>query len=1154
MRPLYQSLISIGQQGLIFVLFSIISGLFALYQQHTHSLIVSPLPALIFAVLYLSRAKSFLSSFLGTVLGFYLALGQISTGLLSAFPYVVEPILAYVLLGQTQSSKDIRLLLQTHLRHWVRPLLVITLVAPLLTQLITTLVSYSLTQTTDPISFSQLLLAKTWLIHGLNNTCFIPLFLTLGRTRALDWQPRDYLHSALSTLGIIATFVLAQRLLAADLTQSQHWLCVLYIFGLLINAHRLGFTSSGLGGASILLSLAYLAPPLATLPHWYLSAAWLTVLALHVIAAQSDQRQLVSHRQHKQQAHWQAQLQQGSHSYQTLQDQHQNLVGEHHKTSESLIQTRRRLEDTQRIAQIGDWEWNLPQDQFSWSNQLAQILHLHAVEPVQSYKTILASIDQRDRSYVDNAVVQALKNKQQFRIEFRITSTQPPHSSKLLEVHAKVLCNHQGHPSKLIGTLQDITERRRTHMLNQRLGRVVDESHEEFYVFDATHLQLLQANQGALNNLGYSHEQLITHTMPELQPEFTRKSLQQRLDSLKSDQTEQVVYQTWQQRSDYSQYPVEVRVHYSRLEIPPVYLAIVTDISERLKAEQRLRLAEQVFDNSSEGILISDNKGIIQEVNPAFCQITGYSARDLVGKNSRILRSPQQGERFYREIWSIVREVGRWQGEVWNRRKNGHVYAEWLSISMIRDKHNKPSRYIAIINDITERKINEDKIYHLAHYDALTNLPNRVLFHERLRHAIVHAQRSQQHLAVLFLDLDQFKAINDTMGHASGDALLQQASARLTRQLRRGDTIARMGGDEFTIILENIAKNNEGLDAIMNVAHKINHTLADAFQLSERNVFVSGSIGIALYPQDGDNAEELIKNADTAMYHAKAQGRNTYQLFSAEMNAKVVARLDMENNLRSAIDNQELFLVYQPQIDTQTGHIVGVEALLRWHSQTGLIPPGTFIPIAEESGLIVPIGAWVLHTACQQMRHWQQQHGIQQLRLAVNLSARQFRDPEVIPMIQQALRTSGLAPEQLELEITETLLMEDSNQATHTLTQLHQLGVRLAIDDFGTGYSSLGYLRRFPIHMLKIDRSFIGEIEDNSDDKAIVSAIIAMGHSLDIDVLAEGVETGAQHEFLKAKQCNLLQGYLFSPPLPADAFARFYERNLIAGGHISQPA
>jgi diguanylate cyclase (GGDEF)-like protein/PAS domain S-box-containing protein len=560
--------------------------------------------------------------------------------------------------------------------------------------------------------------------------------------------------------------------------------------------------------------------------------------------------------------------------------------------------------------------------------------------------------------------------------------------------------------------------------------------------------------------------------------------------------------------------------------------AILRDISARRKAEEGLRLAQRVLDVTEEVILITDANRHVIAVNPAFTRVTGFSAEEVVGKSPRFLKSGRQTPEFYAEMWETIDRAGVWQGELWNRRKNGELFPAWLTISVYRDIEGKIINYVGISSDISERHAAEARIRELAYFDPLTHLPNRTLLHDRVEQVLAKAEREGGVAALLFIDLDHFKTINDSLGHFTGDQILCQVADRMVECVRRTDTVSRLGGDEFVIVAA-----DSGIEGAAGVARKILDKVSKPYFIDTHELTVTPSIGISLYPQDGRDFETLLKHADTAMYRAKESGRNAYQFFAAEMNVAALERLMLENSMRVGLERREFVLFYQPQIELASGRIIGAEALIRWqHPQIGMISPAKFIPVAEACGLIVPLGAWVLKEACRQAVAWQVA-GLPPLCVAVNISSAQFCQQQFEEVVAGVLKSAGLAPEYLELELTESIVMENAEATIETLERLSAMGVQLAIDDFGTGYSSLSYLKRFPIDKLKIDQSFVRDIVTDSDDWAIARTVISMGQSLRLQVIAEGVETADQLEMLRGQGCNAVQGYHFSTPLPAGGFA-----------------
>lgn len=559
-------------------------------------------------------------------------------------------------------------------------------------------------------------------------------------------------------------------------------------------------------------------------------------------------------------------------------------------------------------------------------------------------------------------------------------------------------------------------------------------------------------------------------------------------------------------------------------------LMLQREIRDRKEVNKNLQLALTVLKHTSDAVVITDPNSIILHVNDVYCQVTGYERIELIGRSTKMHRSNHHGKAFYQNLWSELKQHGVWHGEMWDRRKNGQVYPKWLTIAAIYNEEGTPCNYVGIFSDTSQIKETEKQLEQLAFYDPLTKLPNRALFHDRLNYEINAASRFKKTLTLFFIDLDRFKYVNDTLGHHIGDELLIQVANRIQCCLRKSDTVARIGGDEFTVILPPSDKTQN----IKTVAEKIIKTLKQPFLLKNREVFIGASIGIVVYPENGTSYEELTKNADTAMYQAKESGRGTYKFFTGRMNRKNEARLALEGDLRRAIELDELELYYQPKIEITTGKIVGTEALIRWnHPEKGMVSPVDFIPLAEETGLIVPIGEWILRTACRQLREWHDQ-GYESLKVAVNLSARQFQDPELVRKVKMIQERANLAVDCLELEITESIAMDDVDNTIKIIDELRSMGLNILIDDFGTGYSSLSYLKKLPLHALKIDQSFVRDLTFDSDDAAIVTSIIAMAKSMNLVVVAEGVETAEQLEFLKTRRCEEVQGYYFSKPLPVE--------------------
>ncbi|MDD1607966.1 MAG: EAL domain-containing protein [Methylococcaceae bacterium] len=559
-----------------------------------------------------------------------------------------------------------------------------------------------------------------------------------------------------------------------------------------------------------------------------------------------------------------------------------------------------------------------------------------------------------------------------------------------------------------------------------------------------------------------------------------------------------------------------------------------TDIDYLKQNEDRLNLLAKVFENSGEGIMLCDATNKIVQVNQSFTNITGYLSEEVIGKSPKLLSSGNHDVAFYDRMWCTINETGYWQGEIWDKRKNGEVFPMLLGISTVRGAYDKLTHYIAVFSDITEHKAAESKIEYLAHHDPLTNLPNRTLLRDRFDQAIARAARNHSLVALLFLDLDHFKQINDTLGHDMGDRLLQAIATRLVQCLRDVDTICRQGGDEFIIVLTDLLD----MDRVVQITQKILFHLHEPFVINGLRISTSFSIGVCTYPTDGVNFLGLLNKADTAMYAAKKQGRNTFRFFSDEMNIASIERINLENGLRNAFEKGELSLHYQPQYAINGHQMLGAEALLRWEKSAGeWIAPNTFIPVAEEIGLIVPIGHWVLHEACRQNQRWHDNGAT--LTVTVNVSAVQFKQGNLVQSVRSALASSGLEPRYLELELTETTLMQNTEMVVEVMTELRKLGVKFAIDDFGSGYSSLNCLKLFIVDNLKIDASFINELSSGrAKDRSIVQAIIQLGQTLNIKVLAEGVETESQLKQLQQLGCDKVQGFYLNYPLSVEQFER----------------
>ncbi|MCE6980808.1 bifunctional diguanylate cyclase/phosphodiesterase [Pseudomonas frederiksbergensis] len=565
-------------------------------------------------------------------------------------------------------------------------------------------------------------------------------------------------------------------------------------------------------------------------------------------------------------------------------------------------------------------------------------------------------------------------------------------------------------------------------------------------------------------------------------------------------------------------------------------LGVGRDISQQRRAEKDLRMAATVFEHSTSAILITDPAGYIVQANEAFSRVSGYAVAQVLDQLPNMLTVDEQQEAHLRYVLKQLHQHSTWEGEVWLKRRNGEHYPAWVGITAVLDDEGDLASYVCFFSDISERKASEQRIHRLAYYDALTHLPNRTLFQDRLHTALQSAERQKSWVVLMFLDLDRFKPINDSLGHAAGDRMLKEMATRLLGCVDDDDTVARMGGDEFTLLLQPRVNREIALNRAIHVAEQILASLVKPFVLEGREFFVTASIGIALSPQDGSELSQLMKNADTAMYHAKERGKNNFQFYQADMNASALERLELESDLRHALEQNEFVLYYQPQFSGDGKRLTGAEALLRWrHPRRGLVPPGDFIPVLEELGLVVDVGDWVISEACRQLKTWHQAK-VRVPKVSVNISARQFSDGQLGTRIATILKETGLPPACLELELTESILMREVSEAMQILAGLKNLGLSIAVDDFGTGYSSLNYLKQFPIDVLKIDRTFVDGLPSGEQDAQIARAIIAMAHSLNLAVIAEGVETHEQLDFLREHGCDEVQGYLFGRPMPASRF------------------
>jgi len=699
-----------------------------------------------------------------------------------------------------------------------------------------------------------------------------------------------------------------------------------------------------------------------------------------------------------------------------------------------------------------------------------------------------------------------------------------------------------GSISHYVSLQEDITVRKQNELRisesEYRFRAIFDNSRDAIVLLKDGHNVFV--NPACATMFGYdSAEAMLGRSMLDLFAPASRDMVRENIRRRSAGEPAPTAYEARGLRREGSELDIELRVSTYDHQGERYILAMIRDISARKQDEEKLRLWATVFENSGEAVVITDPDNRIVLVNHAFSEITGYAAAEVLGQNPRILGSGRHDLAFFQHMWLVLQRDHHWQGEIWDRRKNGEIYPKWLGISAVRDTNGQLTHYVAIFSDISERKAAQDKIEYLAHHDALTGLPNRLLLYDRFAQAAAHADRTHNKVALLFLDLDRFKTINDSLGHPVGDKLLQTLAQRLQACIRESDTISRQGGDEFVVIVTDL----RDVDTVASIAQKILEQVGQPVDINGHTLNASFSIGISLYPDDGADFDTLLKKSDTAMYHAKEAGRNAYRFFTEQMNVDALERMLIQNRLRRALEQNEFVLHYQPQIDLASGRVIGAEALVRWNNpELGLVSPNRFIPIAEETGQIVALGAWVMHEACRQAQAWRAD-GLPALTMAVNVSALQLQRGNFVETVLAALSASGLEASSLELELTESILIQNVEETLDTVRKLQSLGIKISIDDFGTGYSSLSYLKRFAVDRIKIDRSFVRDISSDPDDAAIVRAIIQMARSLRLITLAEGAETQEQVDFLRREGCEEVQGFFYSRPLTAEHFAGYLARH-----------
>ncbi|MDA8384300.1 MAG: EAL domain-containing protein [Betaproteobacteria bacterium] len=806
----------------------------------------------------------------------------------------------------------------------------------------------------------------------------------------------------------------------------------------------------------------------------------------------------------------------------------------HIRGTQALRRSQTELANAQALAHVGSWTWTVASGKVEGSAEFCRLFGLSHAPAALDLAVLLARVHPDDQSRIAQQLQAVQADGTPYTTEFRIVT--PNHVRRMVSAQGEIATrNRDGSIRQMIGTVHDITARHEAEEAvrasEEAYRLLVEQAADGIVIADPDGI-VIDANTAACRMLGMTHEGLLGQSIAHLVPadDVARVMAVRAFLAAHPGRTQ---VEEWSLiTKDGGHLPVEVS---AKILPDGRWQAIVRDITERKHTEGKLRQAATVFDNTNDGIIIADSAGRIIAVNRAFSDITGFAAEEVIAQNPRLLGSGHHDETFYREMWTMLKSTGQWRGEIWDRRKDGTVFPAWESISAVRDAGGQLTHYVAVFSDISVIKEAEAKLTALVHHDSLTGLPNRLLFSARLEQAMARADRHQQKVALMFIDLDRFKRINDTMGHAAGDELLRTIASRLRECVRKEDTVARLGGDEFTVLVEEI---RDGADAA-SLADKIILAAGQPLAIDGKDITTSASIGIALYPEDAPNAEDLVRAADAAMYRAKERGRGNYQFYTSALTRRALHHLSVEQGLRRALERGEFVLYYQPQVALADETIVGAEALLRWrHPQIGLMLPEQFIPIADDAGLINALGRWALAAACAQMNAWHLA-GLRPIRVGVNLSGRQIMQPDFAARIEQMLAAAGPLGDgfELELEITEGV-RQIAEVGGDGLAALKGLGVSLAIDDFGTCDCSLSDLQQMPVSRLKIDRSFIHGIPGDANERSLTRAIIALGHSLDLRVVAAGIETREQARFLQRLGCDEGQGYLFGKAIAADAMAR----------------
>lgn len=788
----------------------------------------------------------------------------------------------------------------------------------------------------------------------------------------------------------------------------------------------------------------------------------------------------------------------------------------------------------------GVWDWNLETNQTYYSSKWAEI---HGLSHVINHEMDVweNNIHPEDKARVFASVHDYLSDKTStYMCEYRIIDSHG-NTKWILEQGVAVARNEMGEPTRIIGVLRDTTERQLSRNALQEsesrlrglLTAIPDliwlKNPEGVYLSCNSRFEKFFGKKES-EIIGKTDYDFVDITLADSFREYDRKAMASKAPCVNEE------WITFADDGHTELLETTKTAIYDEQGNVTGVLGISHNITERKSIENELKISAYVFE-AQQGMIVTDANNTILRVNHAFTEITGYEADEIVGKNPRILSSGKNNANFYNAMWQCIANKGSWSGEIWNRRKNGEIYPEYLTITAVKDQAGIITNYVATMADITSNKEAAKEIEVLAFYDPLTHLPNRRLFTDRLSHAVASSARSRNKGALLFIDLDNFKTLNDSQGHAIGDMLLVQVAERLSHCVREGDTVARLGGDEFVVTLEDLSLQlDEAASRTKLIGEKILHHLSQPYNLDGYEYQITCSIGAALFHHHEQSQDELLKQADIAMYQAKKLGRNALCFFDPAMQTNINARVELERALNIALIDQQFQLHYQVQLNYQ-GRAIGAEALIRWqHPEQGMISPAKFIPLAEETDLIIPIGSWVIDTACAQLQQWQHSPRTQTLVLSVNVSAKQLHQPDFIAIVQNAINKHGVNPNLLKLELTESMLLNSIEDTISIMSKLQAIGVRFSLDDFGTGYSSLQYLKRLPLNQLKIDQSFVRDITNDESNRVIIRTIIAMAQSLGLDTIAEGVETKAQRAYLLESGCNHFQGYLLGKPVPIEVF------------------